>query len=476
MRYETVIVGAGMSGLAAGIRLAMFDRSAVILERHALWGGLNSFYTKDGHPFDVGLHALTNFVRPDARGAKATPLGRILRQLRIRHEELRLGEQRESEILLPGLRLAFSNDEGLLTSEVARAFPSEVDGYRRLVERIRQHDMDRPVLLPPGARALLREYVRDPHLIEALLLPALYYGSPTEDDCDGQTFAVLFRSIFLEGLSRPEGGIRTLLNLLIKRYKALGGELRTRAGVRRILTRDGRVSGVELDKGDVLECERVLSCAGWLETMGLVDDAARPELDPADEGRLSFVESISVLDRPPHELGHTAATSFFSTVEPVEYRRPDDLVDLRSGVISAPTNFAAERPPEPLMRLTVLANHDRWSALSGPEYEARKGELADAAIERAAELTFDWRPHVAYQDVFTPRTIRHFTGHRQGAVYGSPRKRWDGRTPVEGLYLCGTDQGFVGIIGTMVSGISMANDHVLSPAARPAAVAAGGPA
>ena len=50
----------------------------------------------------------------------------------------------------------------------------------------------------------------DPHLVEALLLPALYYGSPTEEDCDGQTFAVLFRSVFLEGLSRPEGGIRTL--------------------------------------------------------------------------------------------------------------------------------------------------------------------------------------------------------------------------------------------------------------------------
>ena len=33
-----------MSGLAAGIRLAQFDQKVLILEKHYLWGGLNSFY------------------------------------------------------------------------------------------------------------------------------------------------------------------------------------------------------------------------------------------------------------------------------------------------------------------------------------------------------------------------------------------------------------------------------------------------
>ena len=42
--YDTIIIGAGMSGLAAGIRLAYFEQRVCILERHTTIGGLNSFY------------------------------------------------------------------------------------------------------------------------------------------------------------------------------------------------------------------------------------------------------------------------------------------------------------------------------------------------------------------------------------------------------------------------------------------------
>ena len=64
-------------------------------------------------------------------------------------------------------------------------------------------------------------------------------------------------------------------------------------------------------------------------------------------------------------------------------------------------------------------------------------------------------------DMFTPRTITRFTGHLGGAIYGSPVKRRQGRTALTNVYLCGTDQGFLGIVGAMLSGISMANYHIL---------------
>ena len=47
--------------------------------------------------------------------------------------------------------------------------------------------------------------------------------------------------------------------------------------------------------------------------------------------------------------------------------------------------------------------------------------------------------------------IVRFTGHDNGAVYGAPKKRLDGVTHLKNLFLCGTDQGFVGIIGTITS-------------------------
>ena len=64
-------------------------------------------------------------------------------------------------------------------------------------------------------------------------------------------------------------------------------------------------------------------------------------------------------------------------------------------------------------------------------------------------------------DKFTSTTIKHFTGHEHGAFYGAPDKRPCGTTHLKNLFICGTDQGLVGIIGAMFSGIVMANRHLL---------------
>src|SRR5476651_2341009 len=136
--YDVAIIGAGMSGLAAGIRLAHFGKKVCIFERHNAPGGLNSFYSIAGRKYDVGLHAVTNYVKP---GVKGTPLGTLLRQLRISREELVLCEQRQSRIAF-GPRgetsLRFTNDFSVLEAEVARAFPAQVDGFRRLAQLVRE--------------------------------------------------------------------------------------------------------------------------------------------------------------------------------------------------------------------------------------------------------------------------------------------------------------------------------------------------
>ena len=73
----------------------------------------------------------------------------------------------------------------------------------------------------------------------------------------------------------------------------------------------------------------------------------------------------------------------------------------------------------------------------------------------------DFRSRVVESDMFTPTTIRRFTGHENGAVYGSPHKQLDGTTGVENLFLCGADQGYLGIVGALISGVAMANRHCL---------------
>jgi phytoene dehydrogenase-like protein len=112
-----------------------------------------------------------------------------------------------------------------------------------------------------------------------------------------------------------------------------------------------------------------------------------------------------------------------------------------------------------------MAHHDKWCALDEPAYAEAKAhwyaelQRVTLALLPPSELTLE--DHRLASDMFTPRTVRKYTGHLNGAIYGAPRKIKDGRTHLENLYLAGTDQGFLGIVGAMLSGISMANLHVL---------------
>ncbi|MCP3914233.1 MAG: NAD(P)/FAD-dependent oxidoreductase [bacterium] len=462
-RFDVVVVGAGMSGLAAGIRLAQFDQRVLVLDRHYLWGGLNSFYKRAGRRFDVGLHALTNYV---AKGTRRRPLTQILRQLRIPYDALCLGEQLGSKVAFPGIELNFTNDFEVLRQEVAERFPAEIDGFNRLSAALADYPDIMAEESGATARAVLADYVTDPLLVDMLLLPLCFYGSPTPRDIEWNAFVVLFKSLYEEGFARPKGGVRTILDLLRARFRELGGELRMRSGVERIEHSALGVTGLVLDDGTHVQTERILSSAGWVETMRLCGgDVARDYGGDERVGTLSFLEAISVLDVRPRELGHDTTITFFNAADELIYERPDGAVDFRSGVICCPDNYAGEQElPDGLFRLSLLANHDLWSALPDEDYYALKDEVWDRAHARILDFAPDVRPHTVYKDVFTPRTIRHYTGHVGGAIYGAPSKCRRGETPVPGLFVCGTDQGSLGIVGTMMSGIAIANWHVLAPA------------
>ena len=107
MEYDVIIIGAGISGIAAGIRLTHYGHTVRIFERHALPGGLNGWYRRNGLEVEVGLHAITNFVPETARTA---PFNKILRQLRVKRADLDLAPQGHSLIQFPGATLRLDND------------------------------------------------------------------------------------------------------------------------------------------------------------------------------------------------------------------------------------------------------------------------------------------------------------------------------------------------------------------------------
>ncbi|MBQ1278676.1 MAG: NAD(P)/FAD-dependent oxidoreductase [Thermoguttaceae bacterium] len=456
--YDAVVVGAGMSGLAAGIRMAQFDRNVCILEKHSTIGGLNSFYRRNGRNFDVGLHALTNYA---PKGTKAGPLARIVRHLRMSWDEFGLTQQNGSSIAFPGVSLNFTNDFGVLEAEIAEKFPSQIDGFRRMVDGLVGYDQLGLGTAGGSAREYVSSHISDPALVDMIFCPLLYYGGAREQDMEFGQFCVMFRSIFLEGFARPFDGVRHILLKLLKKFRNLGGELRLRCGVEKIVSDGDSVDRIILDNGEEIRAKRYLSSAGWPETMklcGLPDAAAQL---PA--GKLGFVETISVLDAPPKKFGHDKTIVFFNDSERFDYRNPNELVDLRSGVVCSPNNFAYTEPlEENMIRITALANYDLWRKLSPEEYRRQKLLWYERTLESAARFIPDFRRHVVDVDMFTPLTIQRYTGRERGAIYGAADKKYDGLTPLKNLFVCGADQGMVGVIGALVSGVAIANKYALA--------------
>jgi phytoene dehydrogenase-like protein len=470
--YDALIIGAGMSGLAAGIRLAMFGQKVCILERHYAVGGLNSYYRLNDRNYDVGLHALTNFA---PRGAKQGPLPRLLRQLRISWDDLDLAEQIGSEIRFPSARLRFNNDVKFFQAEIDRVFPDDRDNCQRLLTQLLGYDQLASPDAATSARQILRTTFSNPLLAEMLICPVLFYGGAREHDLDWGSFSVLFRAIFLEGLARPRGGIRVILKQLVRRFKELGGELRLRAGVKRIVQHDDRAVGVELDDGEEISARQIISSAGWNETIRLCERSERAgDQDKGGQpGRMTFLETICTLDCQPRQLGFDETIVFYNDSDRFEYACPDELVDLRSGIICSPNNYhygdgLKIEPSEGTLRLTALANFDRWACLAPGEYQAQKQIWFEQLVAKASRFVPDLKAHIVDHDTFTPMTVVRYTGHYQGAVYGAPEKHYDGRTPLENVFICGADQGYVGIVGTLTSGIHIANS-VLRQSAAPSA-------
>jgi hypothetical protein len=134
-------------------------------------------------------------------------------------------------------------------------------------------------------------------------------------------------------------------------------------------------------------------------------------------------------------------------------------------VICSPNNFQYPpedgKLPEGVIRITAIANFDRWSAAQR-EDQYRLEVLRPGSTGQPPPRSVSCPISAGRSSIPTcsrRRTIRRFTWHDNGRRLRAPEKRFDGSTHLGNLFLCGTDQGYVGIIGSIVSGIAMANRH-----------------
>ncbi len=454
MKYDAIVIGAGLSGLSAGIRLSHFDKKVIILESHNIPGGMNSYYTRGGRSIDVGLHAMTNFCLPNTRNA---PLTKLLRQLRIKYSDLQLAEQRYSEIQFPGKTIKFTNNIETLRQNISAQFPEELAGFDKLRQEITSFTATALDNKPESALNKISQFINNRKLIDMLLCPIMFYGNAMENDMDWNDFAVLWESTFESGLSRPELGMKNLLNLLEQKYLKNQGELRYNCRATNIIREDSGDLAVTLSTGETLYADKVFSSARLVETYDLcgIDRSA-------DLGKICYGELVVYLDTPPAKLGCEQSIIFFSQEENFTYKAATEKIDLSSGVICIPNNFnyTAELP-EGCVRLSFKAGYSAWENLTKEQYRQSKKQAESELIDFLQRYMPAIREHITFTDMFTPLTITRYTGHKGGSIYGSATKVRDGRLDIDGVYLIGTDQGFLGIVGALLSGISIVNSYGL---------------
>jgi phytoene desaturase len=262
---RVVVVGAGLGGLSAALRLLGAGREVTILERGEAPGGRAGRLEIDGYRFDTGPTVLT------MPGLVADALGCVGE---------RLDDWLELRRLDPAYRAHYPDGSTLdvrasveeTAAEIAQLCgPSEADGFRRFVAFTRRlydvemrtfidRNLDSPLslLVPDLARLValggfrrlapkVASYLHDPRTRRLFSFQALYAGvSPFEALA---LYAVISYMDTVEGVWFPAGGIHAVPEALAGAAAKHGADLHFGCAVPQVEVRGGRAVAVHTTDG-----------------------------------------------------------------------------------------------------------------------------------------------------------------------------------------------------------------------------------
>jgi phytoene desaturase len=418
------VVGAGVGGLAAGIRLAALGHAVTVYEAGPAPGGKCGRVERDGFVWDSGPSLLTMPWVVEALFAETgAPLA----------EELELLE------VEPVTRYAFGDGSGFALSSDPQRSREALEAWRpgagqewaafmRTCERMWRASAAvlsgpapwPPRRPPPGTprpspldlvrvqpwrtlRDVARAHTGDPRLRMVIERFATYAGADPR-----RAPAALAVAGYVEhawGAWHPRGGMYALVAALARRLEALGGELRCDAPVRRIVMGGGagRVAGVELDGG--VEAADVVVAAF---------DAEAVHRDLLGRARRPRERSLSGLALMLGLRGRTPGLSHHAITFPADYDAEFDDVFVHRRPARDPTIYVSA--PMATDRADAPPGDESWFVLvnapaigDGADWE---GE-AERLIDRLGV-----RDRIAARALRTPGDLQRETGGVAGAIYG----------------------------------------------------------
>lgn len=326
MSKKVIIIGAGSGGLAAAMLLTNQGYDVTIYEREKTVGGRCSSFLHDGFTFDIGP---TFLMMPH-----------FLEEL-FRLSDRNISNYIEITSLNPMYRIKFSDGsefypssyENQTISEIERLFPGEAEGYKRFMseEQYRYNrvndcfkvsydkltDYLRPLCIEAIGQIAplgklykrLEKYFSDDHLRLAMSFQTKYIGmSPWKAP------AVFSLISFIEhkwGVHHVTGGLNKIPAAMAKVVEENGGTIYTSSPVKKILSSNGRVTGILLKNGEEKYCDYIIINSDFAASMKtMLDKSVRKKytdhyIDKLDYSCSSFMLYLGLnkkYNMPHHNL------------------------------------------------------------------------------------------------------------------------------------------------------------------------------
>ncbi len=457
----------------------MHGRKPLVLEAHSIPGGCMQMFLRRGPGgercrFDTGVHYVGSLYPRQL-------MWRLSRYIGIDVPTVPLDRECFDRISLPSREFRVPVGWDAVGEAMKAACPDEITAVNAYIAKMKQvesslnwHALNSDAegaydreLYDVTIGELIRRIGASPRLRSLILAQSSLYAAPS-DKAPLAVHAPVVGSA-VEGPHYVIGGGDTITKPLVDRLYALGGELRTRSPVRRVLVEGDNTTGVELVDGDVIRAPEVI-----VATHPHV--AAR--IIPPDSWRTVLRERLQAA---PESIGLFCVYGVVRGELPAgvagrnHYLLRDDDPDCfympeLDGSADAIVNLPPPNGGPQLVSAMGSARMEWFEKWRGthtprrdPEYRTLKQRLTENIMAMLRERMPELAAHIHVVESATPLTIRDYARYPGGGIYGlQPGLDAQGRNGVRrrtryaGLYVTGAGTGTPGILGACVTGFAAA--------------------